>query len=209
MDEGINGWVEGQMMDEWQDRHKTCGWIGGRGHSMPGIWHLISPQSTSIPPKRCPCTFAPNLELPDQRTSFLTLQGLSLSWEVRELVRVDRLDRLDRWPAGRFAGNASSCLLTVDFGSKPDRGGVFCSSYCLPDLLRWACQSSLCLLCSLPWADILKSWGPWPAALQLFQLCHPTPALPLPGFLLLRPICLSWSSSVLPRSRVWLVGTNW
>lgn len=176
MDEGINGWVEGQMMDEWQDRHKTCGWIGGRGHSMPGIWHLISPQSTSIPPKRCPCTFAPNLELPDQRTSFLTLQGLSLSWEVRELVRVDRLDRLDRWPAGRFAGNASSCLLTVDFGSKPDRGGVFCSSYFRPSPLGLPIKPLSALLSPLGWhPKVMRALASCPTAIPALPP-YPCPA---------------------------------
>lgn len=63
-----------------------------------------------------------------------------LSWVVKELVRVDRLDR---WPAGRAVGNVSSCVLIADLleevPSDPAR---------LPDLLHWACQPRLPALLS-------------------------------------------------------------
>ena len=43
-------------------------------------------------------------------------------------MRVDRLDRLDGQPASRAVDNASSCLLIVDFGNKPGKGGIPCTS---------------------------------------------------------------------------------
>lgn len=68
----------------------------------------------------------------------------SLSRVVKELIRVDRLDR---WPAGRAVGNVSSCLLIADLAanlleevpSAPAR---------LPDLLCGACQPRLPALLS-------------------------------------------------------------
>lgn len=142
-------------------------WELPRLESVPWMCALSASSMPHYPMRDVPVLLLPAWNPWTKGHSFCPSRG---TFPLMRGQRACKTGQTGQMPAGRAVGNASSCLVIVDFGSKPVRWGALLFCCCLTDLLHWACQSSLCLLWLYPESDIPKSWGPWPAVPWLFLL---------------------------------------
>lgn len=167
----------------WRSLPKPSAAGTARLKSVSGIWCPCSPQRASIPPKRCPCASAPDSELGTIPHNFCPFRDTLPLTRGQRACKSGQTRQTGQMASSQGCGQCLKLPVNSGVGGKPvDEAPSVCAVVSPTFSAGPANQASVCSALH-PESDIPKSWGLWLAAKWLFLFCHPTPDLPLCGFL--------------------------